>query len=101
MVEMINHGFAADRKDVARLSANAGLDMEMVSQTYVDYLPELIAENKVSIDVIDNAVRNILRIKYRLGYLKIPMSTKWKLRQSTPTNICKRLGKPLPNRLSY
>ena len=72
MVEMINHGFAADRKDVARLSANAGLDMEMVSQTYVDYLPELIAENKVSIDVIDNAVRNILRIKYRLGLFENP-----------------------------
>ena len=69
---MINHGFAADRKDVARLSANAGLDMEMVSQTYVDYLPELIAENKVSIDVIDNAVRNILRIKYRLGLFENP-----------------------------
>ncbi len=65
MSEMMSHGFAADRKDVARISANAGVDMEMVSQTYIEHLPQLVAENKVPMEVIDNAVRNILRIKYR------------------------------------
>ncbi len=72
MGEMMAHGVAADRKDVARLSANAGLDMEMVSYTYMDYLPELVAEGAVPMEHIDQAVRNILRIKYRLGLFDNP-----------------------------
>lgn len=76
MSEMLSHGFATDRKDVARISANAGVDMEMVSKTYIDYLPELVAEKKVSMEVIDNAVRNILRIKYRLGLFENPYTQK-------------------------
>lgn len=72
MGELIPHGVAADRKDVARLSANAGLDMEMVSRTYMDYLPELVDEGAVPMEYIDQAVRNILRVKYRLGLFENP-----------------------------
>ncbi|MDD2797691.1 MAG: beta-glucosidase BglX [Bacteroidales bacterium] len=67
MEEMITHGFAKDRKQVAQLSANAGLDMEMQSGTYMENLPQLVKEGKVSVKVINDAVRNILRIKFRLG----------------------------------
>jgi len=67
MEEMITHGFAKDRKQVAQLSANAGLDMEMQSGTYMENLPQLAKEGKVSVKVMDDAVRNILRIKFRLG----------------------------------
>lgn len=70
--EMIPHGFVADRKEAALKSVNAGVDMEMVSETFVDYLPELIKEGKVSMKTIDNAVRNILRIKFRLGLFEQP-----------------------------
>ncbi|NDW10776.1 glycoside hydrolase family 3 N-terminal domain-containing protein [Dysgonomonas sp. 520] len=72
MREMIPHGFAKDRKDVAMISANAGIDMEMVSETYPDYLKELINEGKVSMTDVDNYVRNILRVKYRLGLFTNP-----------------------------
>lgn len=72
MTEMLAHGFAKDEKDVAMLSANAGIDMEMVSQTYLKYLPELLKEGKVSQKVIDDAVRNILRIKFRMGLFENP-----------------------------
>lgn len=77
MGEMIPHGYAANRKEVARISCNAGIDMEMVSETYIDYLKELLAEQKVSLKDIDDYVRNILTVKYRLGlfdnpYVKIP-----------------------------
>lgn len=72
MAEMIAHGFAKSGKHVAEISANAGVDMEMVSKTYVDYLPELIKEKKVSMQTIDDAVRNILRIKFRLGLFENP-----------------------------
>lgn len=72
MAEMIPHGYAKDGKDVARISANAGLDMEMVSGTYPKYLKELVQSGQVSIADIDNSVRNILRVKFRLGLFKNP-----------------------------
>lgn len=72
MSEMIKHGFAQDKKDVARISVKAGVDMEMVSETYVKYIRELISEKKVSMKDVDTAVLNILRIKYRLGLFQNP-----------------------------
>lgn len=72
MTEMIAHGFAKDKKDVAKISANAGVDMEMVSGSFVKFIPELIKEGKVSMAVVDDAVRNILRIKFRLGLFENP-----------------------------
>lgn len=70
--EMMSHGFAADEKEVAMKAVNAGVDMEMVSYTFVKKLPELIKEGKVKETTIDNTVRNILRIKYRLGLFDQP-----------------------------
>nr|AFH08281.1 hypothetical protein [uncultured bacterium]AIA99610.1 hypothetical protein [uncultured bacterium contig00110(2014)] len=72
MTEMLAHGYAKDGKQVAELSANAGVDMEMVSGTYLKYLPELIREGKVSMETVDNAVRNILRVKIRMGLFENP-----------------------------
>ncbi len=74
MSEMIPHGFAADRKEVASLSANAGLDMEMVSQTYIQNLSQLVKEGKVPIQTIDELVKNILRIKFRMGLFENPFA---------------------------
>lgn len=70
--EMIAHGFAVDDKDAAALSVNAGVDMEMVSYTFFKHLPEQIKAGKVKQAVIDDAVRNILRVKYRLGLFDNP-----------------------------
>ncbi len=70
--EMIAHGFAADAKEAALKSVNAGVDMEMVSYSFVNHLPELIKEGKVKESTIDKAVRNILRIKFRLGLFENP-----------------------------
>nr|WP_321375097.1 beta-glucosidase BglX [uncultured Bacteroides sp.] len=70
--EMVSHGFCADDKEAAMKAANAGVDMEMVSYTYMNHLKELIKENKVTENTIDDAVRNILRIKFRLGLFDNP-----------------------------
>jgi len=67
VTEMIAHGFCTDRKDAAEKSANAGVDMEMVSRSFIDNLEQLVNEGKVKEATIDNAVRNILRLKFRLG----------------------------------
>lgn len=70
--EMIAHGFAADEKEAAMKAVNAGVDMEMVSYTFMNTLPRLIKEGKVKEATIDEAVRNILRMKYRLGLFDNP-----------------------------
>lgn len=81
-LEMVNHGFCTDGKDAAEKSVNAGVDMEMVSETFIQNLKQSIAENKVSTETIDNAVRNILRLKFRLGlfdnpYVVTPQTVKY------------------------
>lgn len=81
-LEMVNHGFCTDGKDAAEKSVNAGVDMEMVSETFIQNLKQSISENKVSMETIDNAVRNILRLKFRLGlfdnpYIVTPQSVKY------------------------
>lgn len=70
--EMRAHGFATDDKDAAMLSVNAGVDMDMVSKVFINHLPELIKEGKVKESTVDNAVRNILRVKFRLGLFENP-----------------------------
>lgn len=70
--EMILHGFAKDGKEAAMKAINAGVDMEMVSYTYVTYVKELLNEKKITMQTIDNAVRNILRIKIKLGLFENP-----------------------------
>ena len=67
MTEMINHGYCKDENEVAEKSANAGLDMEMMSQAYENKIKGLITEGRVDERQIDFLVRNILRIKFRLG----------------------------------
>ncbi len=70
--EMISHGFAKDAAEAAMKATNAGVDMDMVSNAYLTSLKQLIENGKVSQSTIDNAVRHILRIKFRLGLFDNP-----------------------------
>jgi len=71
-LEMIDHGFAKDLKQVAELSANAGSDMDMESYAYVAYLKEMVETGKVDIKTVDDAVKRILRVKFKLGLFDDP-----------------------------
>ena len=70
--EMIEHGFAKNLKQVAELTANAGSDMDMESNAYIKHLKQLVEEGKVSMKVIDDAVKRILRVKFELGLFENP-----------------------------
>jgi len=70
--ELIKHGLAADGAEAAREALSAGVDMEMVSRLYNKNAAELIRERKLSQSTIDEAVRRILRIKFRLGLFDRP-----------------------------
>ena len=72
MGEMINHGFGTDRTDVARKSLEAGVDMDMMTYGYLSHLEELVQSGAVKESDIDQAVRNILRVKILLGLFENP-----------------------------
>lgn len=72
MTEMINHGYCADERDVALKAMTAGVDMEMVSESYQDHLKSLIESGAVDPALLDEAVANILRVKIRLGLFENP-----------------------------
>ena len=65
---------AKDKKDAIRIAINAGIDMSMdpYSVDFCILLKELVEEGKVSMERIDDAVRRILRVKYRLNLFKEP-----------------------------
>jgi beta-glucosidase len=70
--ELIDHGYAADHAEAARFALTAGVDMEMVSKTYQETLPKQLKEKKISISVIDEAVRRILTVKFSKGLFEHP-----------------------------
>jgi beta-glucosidase len=70
--EMIPHGYCRDEKDAARAAARAGLNMEMVSQTYHDHLAELVEAGEVPKSTVDDLVLEVLRVKLRLGLFENP-----------------------------
>jgi len=70
--ELIKHGVAANGADAAREALNAGVDMEMVSRLYNKHAGELIKEGKLSEQTINEAVRRVLRVKFRLGLFDQP-----------------------------
>lgn len=72
VIQLVTQGFAADAKDAARLSINAGLDLNMIDGAFRAHLAELIAENKVQLSRLDDAVKRILRVKFRLGLFERP-----------------------------
>ena len=70
--ELINHGVAGNDEQAAALALNAGVDMEMVSRSFNQFGPQLLEQRKLTMATIDEAVRRILRIKYRLGLFDHP-----------------------------
>ena len=69
---MNNQGNSANLKEATKLCVDAQMDMDMESQGYPRHLKELVEEGKVSEETIDNCVRNILRMKFRLGLFDNP-----------------------------
>ena len=72
--ELINHGVAGNEEQAAALALNAGVEMEMVSRSYNQFGPGLLKQNKITQATIDEAVRRILRIKFRLGLFNRPFT---------------------------
>ena len=70
--QLINQGYAKDEAEATMQAINAGTDMNMIDFCYERHLEKLILDNKVSISTLDEAVRRILRIKFRIGLFDSP-----------------------------
>lgn len=70
--EMIQHGFVKDNYEAALSAITAGSDMDMESRSYKDHLAKLVREKKVPIQLVDDAVRRVLRKKFELGLFDDP-----------------------------
>ncbi len=69
---LVEQGVAKDIKEAAKKSFLAGVEMDMVDNAYLDYLPELVKEGKIPMKTVDEAVRRILRVKMKLGLFENP-----------------------------
>ena len=70
--QLKNQGLAATKKEAARYAFTAGLEMDMMSHAYDRHLQELVEEGKVSMAQVDEAVRRVLLLKFRLGLFERP-----------------------------
>ena len=70
--EMVPHGFASDKIHAAEIALKAGSDMDMEGGAYEAGLQQLVAEGKVDESLINDAVRRILRVKFKLGLFEDP-----------------------------
>ncbi|MUP44937.1 beta-glucosidase BglX [Gramella sp. BOM4] len=72
ITEMIPHGFARDKVHAAEIAVKAGSDMDMEGGAYEAGLEKLVKEGKVDEKLIDDAVRRILRVKFKMGLFEDP-----------------------------
>ncbi|WP_431291933.1 glycoside hydrolase family 3 N-terminal domain-containing protein [Pedobacter sp. P26] len=70
--QLRSQGIAKDKKEAALKAFNAGVEMDMMNQSYDKHLAALVKEGKVTQAVLDDAVKRVLRIKFRLGLFDKP-----------------------------
>ena len=72
VLELMQHGIAATREDAGRLALQAGVDVDMVSNIYLEDLPAAVTAGRVPMAEVDASVRRVLNAKYRLGLFDDP-----------------------------
>ena len=81
--ELVTHGYAADRKDAGQKALQAGVDMDMVTESYRWGIPELVETGELPLEVVDEAVRRVLRVKFLLGLFDHPYRSDAKTESAT------------------
>ena len=70
--ELIPHGIAADDSQASLNALTAGVDMDMADDDYERLIPALVKSGKLSESVVDEAVRRVLRVKFKAGLFEHP-----------------------------
>jgi beta-glucosidase len=72
VMELTHHGIALDPATATRKAITAGVDVDMMSHYYDTQLPALIRSGLVPMNVVDEAVRRVLRVKFAIGLFEHP-----------------------------
>jgi len=70
--ELIPHGIAVDDSQASLKAVTAGVDMDMADDDYVRYIPDLVKSGKLPESVVNEAVRRVLRVKFKAGLFEHP-----------------------------
>lgn len=70
--ECVNHGVAADKREASRKAIEAGMDMDMTSNAYINNLADLVKSGEVKEETVDRAAADVLRVKFELGLFDQP-----------------------------
>ena len=70
--QLINQGYSATLRDASLVALDAGVDIDMMSHGYDTYLEALVNAGELPLAVVDEAVRRVLRVKFRLGLFEHP-----------------------------
>ena len=70
--DLVPHGLVTDKREAALRCINARMEMDMQGNIYTDYLADWVKAGKVKESQIDECVRSVLRLKYRLGLFDNP-----------------------------
>ncbi|WP_312514735.1 beta-glucosidase BglX [Stutzerimonas nitrititolerans] len=84
ITELLRHGVAVDGREAAKLAIDAGLDMSMADSLYGQHLAELVQAGDVPMQVVDQAVREVLGAKYDLGLFHDPYRRIGKANEDPP-----------------
>ncbi|MEO6003814.1 MAG: glycoside hydrolase family 3 N-terminal domain-containing protein [Opitutus sp.] len=74
VLQLIQQGFAADEGEATAQALTAGVDLDMADGLYRRHLPALVSSGRISTSVIDEAVRRVLRVKFRQGLFERPFA---------------------------
>lgn len=85
VMELLQHGLSADSATVGRLALEAGVDVDMVSNIFSKDLGREVRAGRLSLAVVDNAVRRVLRAKYELGLFDEPYARSSEAREQALT----------------
>lgn len=88
--QLIRQGVAENSEEAAVLALNAGLDMDMVDNLYIDNLEKAVNDGKISEDTVDTAVRRVLKVKDKLGLFDNPYAEHIDLPKSEIRDIARK-----------
>lgn len=84
IAQMVPHGFSADLREATRSAIDSRVGMDMMSFGYITHLKGLVEKGEVSMGEVDNAVRDVLRLKIRLGLFEHPYA------QNQDSTLCEQ-----------
>ncbi|ULT58996.1 beta-glucosidase BglX [Neobacillus drentensis] len=83
IAEVVVHGDSENRKEASKKALLAGLEMDMSQGTYKEDLPEQLKNETIPQEVLDEAVRRILRVKFQMGLFEKPYRTNNEIEEKT------------------